>query len=397
MMNKQIKQLISLVLGIGLCASMYMGVAHAQAQLSPAFDPAKDGLVSDFTDKQMFGGKYGSATHLVSYTVFIPTGFGFNIQTDILELKYSTQPEVSYKVGAQNGNGSSTNCSTVAGGYQCVLNWNLDLSKPPAGAYDISFVALDSTTHPEGRIVVPMSSGLGYAASGTIYIEAPLTTPYAEFSGAPSTALLTDKKAQSTLSIGVATNANNNPTSTEFYLDGKLVGTSNSAETVADSAYLGGNKKVFSYVLRDLENLANGNHSLTAKFKGADYPLTPVLTDSGQSRILLVAAYTDNQDCSDTLKPITSLQKQLIGDKSDQQDMVGKIDDKVRSYFVKHPSSYKDYKALIAQADMTKKAAADAVASLGSNTSLTCGDYSERVASFLQNIDESHAALLRYK
>lgn len=246
---------------------------------------------------------------------------GFNPSSDTLEMLYSggqlgsDDQAIAYESNLPSEAGT---CKAVSNGYNCLATWVFGDSYPALtqGTYTISFKVLDSNTMPVNGVYMDLLNGDSsqplYAESGQVFINEPLTTPYAGFtSTVQSLYSLVDPSSPTSLTFTVQVNAENSPTEVDFSFDGNLAQQVTNYTKVSNSSYDGGEVDQFQYTLNDLSSLTNGNHVLSATAVGSGYSV-PVETQDGQTQINIEAAYGSDQSCATQVSSINKITNDVI-------------------------------------------------------------------------------------
>lgn len=221
----------------------------------------------DFSVYQSFGGKLGVAAKSVTYTVFLPTDFGFNQKTDRLQLEIG-RVGGGMSVVDDTGTKSNTACQPQLGGTACSVTWGFD-DRLEEGEYQVSFKVLDNTTHQKGRVFVKILGGSPavYAEGGaTVFIRKPLTSPYVEVSGMNDGTLhLSKATGLRDYPISVGISSAYNATSATVAIDGQTVDQTSDSLPEDNSSYYMGKAQVFTLNIskQTLESLALGSHTIT--------------------------------------------------------------------------------------------------------------------------------------
>lgn len=375
------------------------------ASTSSGYDPSTDGLVTNFENYQTFGGKSGIAVKSVSYNVFLPTGMGFNPSNDVLEMIYS---------GGQSGAGQSIpyasnspdqagSCKQASNGYNCDATWVFANSYPvlTQGTYTVSFKVLNSNTMPVNGIYMDLLNGSGsqpiYAETGQIFINEPLTTPYASFdSSVQSLYTLVNQSSPKSLTFIVDINAKNYPTKVNFYLDGQMAQSVTDPVELSSNNYTGGQVDQFSYTLYNLNSLSNGDHILTATAIGSDYSV-PVVTQDGQSEINIVSAYGSDQSCSTQVSSINTITKKVISQETSELNQIQLIDNQASAYFAKHIPSISNYSQLVDTINNDNKNVYSDLAVLVKDNSFQCSNISNQITNFIADLNKTYNDLNSYQ
>lgn len=254
------------------------------------YNQKKDGIVKDFENYKAYGGKTRLATKQIRYTVFLPEAFGFKAGQDRVQLSFAnTGPQE--QIAADSGEGGGSTCKPTDGGTSCVLTWKLDEQSIPTGEVSLRFKVLDSTTHQKGRVFVPITPGVYAEGGSTIFIDKPTTTPYANFEQTQELVEFKDKAAVADMSVDVLINSQYGVDHVEMSLDGNKVSSADKPIIKDNTSYEGGKVAVYSLTLKkaDILALTQGNHSLTAVVKGADFevPVVTVLGDKQQINLIV--------------------------------------------------------------------------------------------------------------
>jgi hypothetical protein len=374
-------------------------VISSQISAQTTFDKNKDGLVTDYRHYQTFGGKTSKAASSVSYTVFLPDGFGFNPNTDDVQLLYSGGKSAGHYVAYDTR--YKDVCSKVTGGYNCIVTWTFDENQLSKGEYIIYFKVLDSNTMRKGQVYMDVfgynpAPGSLYTTEGHVFFDKPITTPYAEFIDLSSLYNLIDKQEDDSLELSVKLNTQNAPTSVDYYLDSVLVGSAKNPTIVTDYSMSGGQASIFSYKLSNLSSLSVGSHTVNAIARGVGYN-SDVFTTDGQTSIILIASFSANNDCSKKIKAIDTITLSAINQKTSQLNQIEVIDNKVRAYFADNPDQYSGYSDYIVAADNANQAVYKNLAEMVRSNIFGCDNFSDQVDIFITNFDTVQASLEMYR
>jgi hypothetical protein len=392
---------------------MYFSVCLIIAVLSPtvfatdlsSFDPSTDGLVTNFENYQTFGGENAQAVKSVTYNVFLPSGMGFDPSTDTLEMKVSMPQDANSDFIAYESNLSSEagTCQAVSNGYNFAATWDFTASWPvlTQGSYAVSFVVLNNDTMPVNAVYMDLLNGTGnnplYAESGQVFIDEPLTTPYASFGAATQSLYsLVDPSSPSSITFTTAINAKNTPTNVDFYFDGNLIQDATNYNTVNDSSYYGRQVDRFSYTLNNVGSLTNGDHVLTAVANGIGYSV-PVVTADGQSQVNIEAAYGSDRSCSAKASAINKITKETITQETTELDQIQITDNQVRTYFAKHQPTISSYSQLISNINSDNKNVDIDLAVLVKDNSFQCATISSQISAFIADLNKVYADLHVYE
>lgn len=378
----------------------------AFATTSSGFDASIDGLVTNFENYQSFGGKNGVAAQSVTYNVFLPSGMGFNPSNHVLEMLYSggsqgSSQSIAYESNSPNEAGTCK--ATSSGGYNCSVKWVFGNADPALiqGAYTISFVVLNSNTMPVNGIYMNLlgsgSSNPIYAEAGQVFINEPLTAPYASFdSGVQSLYTLVNRSSLSSIPFTVDINAGNPPTKVVFYFDGQLAQSVTNYNKVANYSYSGGEVDQFHYTLSGLNSLSNGDHILTATAIGNGYSV-PVVTQDGQSTINIEAAYGSDQSCATQVSSINLITKNVTTQETTELNQIESIDNQAIAYFAKNPPSISSYSQLVNTINNDNKNVYAELATLAKDNSFQCSDISNQITTFITDLNKVYADLGTYQ
>ena len=374
----------------------------AFATSSTGFDPSIDGLVTNFENYQSFGGKTGVAIKQVSYNVFLPSGMGFDPSKDTLEMLYDQGGGQSIAYESNSPSASGT-CKQASNGYNCTATWVFANSYPALtqGTYNISFVALNNQTMRMNGIYMDLLNGSGsqpiYATTGQVFINEPLTTPYASFdSSVQSLYTLVDQSSPTSLTFNVNVNVLNSPTKVDFYLDNQLVHSDSSPIMQPNTNYTGGQEDQFTYTLNNLSSLSNGNHVLSAMAVGNGYSV-PVVTQDGQSQVNIVAAYGTNQSCSSQISDINTITKSVISQETSELNQIQTIDNQAIAYFSKHTPSISNYSQLVNATNTDNKNVYTDLAVLVKDNSFQCSNISSQITTFISDLNKVYNDLNTYQ
>jgi hypothetical protein len=370
---------------------------------SSAYDSNTDGLVTNFEEYQSFGGQYGQAVPQITYDVYLPPAFGFNLN-DTIEMLVSGGIDSGTQVVYQSNSGSNQGSCVTAngGGYNCVTVWNLTAPGYPAltqGEYTISFSALNDQTEQINPIYMDILGGTNttsYLTSGSIFLNLPLTTPSATFTAdAQSLYTLVNPQSPSSLTFTAQVNTKNSPSSVDFYLNGVLEDSDTEGSTISNSSYVGGQVAQFSYTLNNLSSLTNGAYTVTAVANGSGYSV-PVLTADGQSQINIVAAYTADQSCSTQVTSINKITTGVIKQETSELIRIQTIDDQAIKYFTTHHPLASNYGSLVNKVNSDNKSGYTDLSVLAKDDSFTCSNISQQIDTFNIATNNAYSALNTY-
>lgn len=390
-----------------VCSSVVMlvlpSISIAAFADTSGFDQSIDGLVTNFENYQSFGGKTGAAVKSVSYNVFLPTGMGFTPSNDTLEMKVSMPQGGSQFVAyASNLSNAAGSCKAISNGYNCTAVWDFTASWPQltAGTYSISFVVLNQNTQPVNGVYMNLSNNTSqplYSETGQVFINEPLTTPYASFtSDVQSLDTLVDPSAPTSLGFVAEVNASNSPTETDFFLDGKRVQQVTSYSQISDSSFTGGLVDQFQYTLSNLTSLSNGNHILTAITFGSGYSV-PVLTQDGQSQVNIEVAYGADQACVDKISSINEITKKVNLQVTTELNQIQMIDDEAVTYFSAHSPTISNYSQLVNTTNNDNKKVVSDMAALAKDNNFQCSNTPNQITSFITDLNKVQTDLTTYQ
>lgn len=237
------------------------------------FQADTDAFVKDFEVYKTFGGKFALPTKSVTYTVFFPEKFGFNLESDRLQLSYGNGIPAD-----DTGQDSNKACKTVEKGVECQVTWLFDEASLQEQEYMVSFKVLDNTTHQKGRVFVSLQGDL-YAENGaTVFIKKPLTYPYVVMSGIDNPLVVTDSIVEEDLKITVSANGSLKTQDANLYLDEEPIQVIAEPKIIEDQNYIGGKRAEFTFTIpfSKIKELSKGTHKINVRVTGTDFDVSAV-------------------------------------------------------------------------------------------------------------------------
>lgn len=245
------------------------GQQSTSETLQPTYDATKDAVVKNFKNYQSFGGKYAIAQKSVTYTVFLPDAFGYDIKKDRLQLSYRSGAQGDV-LAAESNNADA--CKKADGGITCDLKWEFKEQELAQAETFVSFKVLGNDTKQKGRVFVPITEGVYAEGGSSVIVNKPLTVPYAELVNS-GTLELFDKAKVGDIPIKVQMNAGYKTGRAELYVDDKKINQTDTFAISDEANYQGGKVAVYELSLGkdELLQLSQGMHKISVVVKGADY------------------------------------------------------------------------------------------------------------------------------
>ncbi|MEJ0072810.1 MAG: hypothetical protein WDN27_01830 [Candidatus Saccharibacteria bacterium] len=389
--------LVSLALIASLCV-LGLNASLPRTANGQAFDPATDGIATNYDPTQQFGGRFDEQRPTLTFSTFLPTGFGFTNGSDRLSYQF-TFPGNTARAG------SDSTCTAVTGGLNCTATLNLvDMERyyTPLvkGVYTVTFTAQHPSGHGFGEVFFNngTDSAPDYSTTGTYSINPPLHGDiYSEFTGAADTVSLVDA-TKTTLPLKIRVNKENTPTSVSVSLDGKAVQTNSSPTTVSDSRFTpSGQAAEFDVTLTGMDKLSNGTHTITAIVTGSGYT-SNVATVNGSTGITLNVSYDNSAACTTQLKGITKITNQAITKRTAELQNVALIDTKLRAYITNQNPKTNPYASQLTAVDAKQSAAQTAILALSDDNQFSsCQDMAKQVGTFTTQLDSTRQATIDYR